>query len=256
MVAADEIHWYKNLDEARQVALKTNRPMFVDFWADWCIPCRVMDAEVYTDPKVIEAFRRRLVGVRIHFDLQPEVAREYNVPGLPYLLFTSSHGTPLVYNRGLLEAEDLTRIVEAMPSMAAINKLDQILRTQGETFAGLVSMGRLLRASAFFEASTEFHRRALRHRDAAGDAVRRELALYELALNALELQDGEAAAAALQRLLAEFPRTARKADVLLALSRAHRVNQQEGAARTVLRTIVADHPDTPAAAEARQLLAR
>jgi hypothetical protein len=180
-----------------------------------------MDAEVYPDPRVIRAFEEKAIGVRIHFDLQPDVARRYNVTGLPYLLFTNPYGTPLVYSRGLMEAEDLAKIIEAMPSLERINEVDRILQAKKDDPVALVGMGRELRAAAFWEASNTFYDRALKQRAVRNDAALREAVTLNMALNWLELQNGEAAEQILQRWLKEFPKSARRAEATAALERAH-----------------------------------
>ena len=218
--AAAEIRWYTDFKQASAAAQKANLPMFIDFWADWCAACKIMDAEVYTDAKVIEVFEEKAIGVRIHFDLQPDLARKFNVPALPYLLFTNSYGTPLLYSRGFLEAEDLAKIVEAMPALDRINELDRALQAKKDDAVSLVAMGRELRAAGFWEASNTYYERALKQRAFRNDAAARESVPYEMALNWLELQDGKKAAGILGKWLKDFPNGARKADVQAALLRA------------------------------------
>jgi thiol:disulfide interchange protein DsbD len=217
---AAEIAWYTNLEQAIDAARKSDRPMFIDFWADWCAACKIMDADVYTDPKVIEVFERKIVGVRIHFDLQQDMARRFGVEALPYLVFTTSYGTPLVHHRGLLDAPTLTRVVEALPPLGDINRLDRALQEDRNDFASLLAMARALRASALFESSNGFYDRASKHRAAREDAVARESILYDMALNALELQDGKRATELLEKCLMEFPASPRRSDVQQALERA------------------------------------
>ena len=52
---ADEIYWFKDLEKASEAALKENKIMMVDFWADWCAACKVMDEDVYPDAEVHRA---------------------------------------------------------------------------------------------------------------------------------------------------------------------------------------------------------
>ena len=224
--AAAEIRWYTDFKQASAAAQKANLPMFIDFWADWCAACKIMDAEVYTDAKVIRTFEDKAIGVRIHFDLQPDLARKFNVPALPYLLFTNSYGTPLLYSRGFLEAEDLSKILEAMPSLGRINELDQALQANKNDAVSLVAMGRELRDAAFWEASNTFYDRALKQRAVRNDAALREAVSYETALNWLELQDGKKAATLLAKWLKDFPNGARKADVQAALLRARELERE------------------------------
>jgi thiol-disulfide isomerase/thioredoxin len=218
--AVAQIRWYTDLKQASQAAQKANLPMFLDFWADWCPPCNVMDAEVYPDPQVIRAFANKAIAVRIHYDLQPDLVRKYNVPALPYLLFTNSYGTPLVHSRGLIEAGELARIIGAIPSLVTINEIDRVLQRSSDDLTMLVAMARELRAAAFWEASNTFYDRALKHRLMRSDAALREAASYNVALNWLELQDGTKAAELLQRWLRDFPASARRKEALAALDRA------------------------------------
>jgi thiol-disulfide isomerase/thioredoxin len=218
--AAADIQWYTDFKQASAAAQKANLPMFIDFWADWCAACKIMDVEVYTDANVMRVFEEKAIGVRIHFDLQPDLARRYNVPALPYLLFTNSYGTPLLHSRGFLEAEDLAKIVEAMPPLDRINDLDRALQANKNDATSLVAMATEMRAAGFWEASNSFYERASKQRAVKGDAAARESVQYEMALNWLELQDGRKAATILTKWLKDFPNGARKADVQAALLRA------------------------------------
>jgi thioredoxin-like negative regulator of GroEL len=252
--AAGEIQWYQNLKEASEVAQERNLPMFIDFWADWCAPCKIMDAEVYSDATVIQAFQTKIIGVRLHYDLQPDVVRKYNVPALPYLVFTTSYGTPLVHHRGFLEAEDLAKVVEAIPPLAEINQLDRDLQTDKDNFGNLFAMARTLRAAGFYEASNGYYDRASRQKAARADAARRETILFDMAMNTLELQDGKQAATRLEKTLKEFPKSPRKPEMLVALGRAYALDEKTDKAIRTLNAIISEYPQTPAAAEAQAIL--
>lgn len=253
--ASAEIRWYDDLKQASEAAQKANLPMFVDFWADWCGACKVMDADVYTDPAVIRAFEAKIIGVRLHFDLQQDLARKYRVPALPYLLFTNSYGTPLMHHRGLLEAEDLAKVIDAIPPLAEINRLDRSLQQDKNDFASLVAMGQALRSAGFYESSNTYLERAASHRLAKDDAPTREGLLYDMALNSLALQgEGTRAAETLERLVKEFPQSARKPDFLLALGRAYILNERMDKARQTLTSVTTEFPRSAAAAQARTLL--
>ena len=48
-----EIQWVYNYEEAVQSAVAQRKPLFIDFYADWCIPCRKMDYTTFADESVI-----------------------------------------------------------------------------------------------------------------------------------------------------------------------------------------------------------
>lgn len=249
------IYWYNDLKEAVKAAEQSNLPMMIDFWADWCGPCKIMDAEVYPDPAVIAAFKGKMIGVRIHFDMQQELARKYNVPGLPYLSFANSYGTELMHHRGLLEKDDLIAVVKAFPAdVSEINRLDRALRQDKNHFPSLRDMGLKLREFGFYDASNRFLDRAFKHRDSKKNLAERETILYSMAQNWLQLRDGKSAAARLEQCLQEFPQSPRKPDFLLGLGRAYALDKKPSRARKSLERLIAEFPGSPAAAQARDLL--
>ena len=251
-----EIHWFKDLDEAVVAARQTNQPIMIDFWADWCCPCKIMDAEVYTNPAFVAAFREKMIGLRVHFDLQPDIVRKFDVPALPYLVFTNSYGTELLNHLGLLDAQDMTTVINAFPAdLTEINRIDLILQKDKNHFPAMRDMGERLREIGFYQASSGYFEKALRHNEAKMDAAQREPILYSLALNSLALQDGNSAASALERCLKEFSKSARKPDFLLGLGRAYLLKEDQKKAKRSLDTLVREFPQSPAAQAARELLA-
>jgi thioredoxin-related protein len=249
------ISWFKDLEQAREVASKTNQPMMIEFWADWCSACKVMDKDIYTDPRLIAAVNSRMVPVRIHFDLQKDLARRYNVPALPYIIFTNSNGTELIHHRGLLNAEELTAVVKAMPAdVSELNRLDRALQESKNPFEGLVAMGRALRAAGFTNASNEYYARAVKQNDAKNDPGVRESILLVMGLNFLELQDPRQAAQIFEACLKEFPQSSRRPDFLLNLANAHVMNAQKGKARKTLEALIEGYPQSEASSKAKALL--
>ncbi|NTU96752.1 MAG: thioredoxin [Chlorobiaceae bacterium] len=58
-------------------------PVFVDFWADWCGPCKVIAPSV---KKLAEEFSGKLAVVKVDIDEQPGVAGHYKIQGVPTLM--------------------------------------------------------------------------------------------------------------------------------------------------------------------------
>ena len=67
----------------RREALESDRPMIIDFHADWCGPCRQI-------APVMEALSVKWEGevrfARVDVDAEPEIARAYNISSIPAVL--------------------------------------------------------------------------------------------------------------------------------------------------------------------------
>ena len=73
--------------------LKSDRPVLVDFWAEWCAPCRMMAPAV--DAVAREYAERAKVG-KVNVDENQSVTSRYNIRGIPTLL---------LFNRGQVQEQ-------------------------------------------------------------------------------------------------------------------------------------------------------
>ncbi len=249
------IFWFKDIEKASEAAIKENKIMMVDFWADWCAACKFMDADVYPDPEVIATVNERVVSVKIHFDMQQELARKYGIPALPFMLFTNSYGTKLFYHRGILEKENLIMILKALPKdVAEINRIDRGLQEDNNSADGLVAMGAEMRQTGFYESSNDFYTRALKQNDLKKDATKREAAMFAIGKNALELMDGKTAAATFEKCLKDFPKSANRAAYLLGAGQAYALDEKKDKARKTLDSVVSEFPQSESASKAAEIL--
>ncbi len=71
--AADStVRWFKYSD-ALKIAKIQKKLIFVDLYADWCVPCRVMDVNVYRDPRVVKLLNERFLPVKLDADSQEKI---------------------------------------------------------------------------------------------------------------------------------------------------------------------------------------
>ena len=105
-----------DLDRALAQAKSAGTPLLLDWYADWCISCKVIEHEVLNDPKVVE----RLQGYRlIRFDITASNAEQralldrYKLFGPPALMFFGKDGAELADVRviGEINAQDFAERV-------------------------------------------------------------------------------------------------------------------------------------------------
>ena len=79
-------------EEPTKFVFKGSRPAIVDFYADWCGPCRRLG------PK-LEAVAKKYAGkidvYKINVDKEPELANIFGVQSIPMCLFIPMKGTPI-----------------------------------------------------------------------------------------------------------------------------------------------------------------
>jgi thioredoxin 1 len=90
-------------DNFDQSVLKSATPVLVDFWAEWCGPCRVIAPHV--DAVAAELEGQAVVG-KMNVDENPSVPSRYSIRSIPSLLVFK--GGEVV--DGIVGAVDKTRI--------------------------------------------------------------------------------------------------------------------------------------------------
>lgn len=251
----DDVRWFSTLEEASSAAKESGRPILVDFWADWCAACKVMDKEVYSDPAFAEA-ARGFVAVRINYDKKTAIARKYSVGELPTLVFTDSFGGEILRHTGYLNGQLLTELLHSLPAdVSEFNRLDQILLQNKNDFHALQQMGAKLRASGLFLTSNDYYGKALDTKEAKADPNERGAILSEMGANSLELRDGKQAADTFEKCLKEFPNSPRATAWTLGLGNAYALADKKDKARKVLEVLIREHPGAAESQKAQALLA-
>lgn len=112
-----QMQWEPYTAEAFETARQDNRPIMLDFYADWCIPCIELDKYTFSDPEVVRLsekfalFKIDLTG-QVTAEVQT-VRQKYNIKGVPTIVFIAADGREFT-NLRLLGFEKAAGVVYRM----------------------------------------------------------------------------------------------------------------------------------------------
>ncbi len=87
----------------------SDRPMFVDFWATWCGPCRIMDPVV---EKLAVKYSDRVLFGKVNVDEEMNISSRYQVFSIPtFMIF--KNGQPMDAVIGAVGEASLERLVKS-----------------------------------------------------------------------------------------------------------------------------------------------
>lgn len=115
--AADLVGWV-GYDEALKRSASDGRPVFINFYANWCGFCKKMDAETFTSKKVITALNENFHPVRINADKNPKIRDKYYVRGLPTNVFAQPSGEPISIAPGYVPPDSFAQMLGYISSKA------------------------------------------------------------------------------------------------------------------------------------------
>jgi thioredoxin 1 len=97
-----------NSSNFKSVVLESDKPVLVDFWAEWCGPCRMIGPIV---EEIHNEYEGKAVIGKLNVDENPDIATDYSVRGIP---------TILVFKGGVV----VDKIVGAVPKQQITAKID------------------------------------------------------------------------------------------------------------------------------------
>ena len=106
-----KISWLTDLPPALAKAKQAGRPIMIDFYADWCGPCKMLDAQTYSDDRVAAA-STNLVMVRIDVDRNQLLASRYRVESIPTIVVLNSEGNEMNRAVGFIRVEPMLTMME------------------------------------------------------------------------------------------------------------------------------------------------
>ncbi len=96
-----------NFDE---IVLKSQKPVMIDFWAEWCGPCRLVGPIV---SEMAKEYKEKAVIGKVDVDSNPGISAKYGIRSIPTILFFKN-------------GEIVNKQVGAVPKSNLVNKLEEL----------------------------------------------------------------------------------------------------------------------------------
>jgi len=94
-----------------ELVLKSDKPVLVDFWAEWCGPCRMVGPVV---EEIAKEYNGKAVVGKVNVDNNPGISMKFGIRNIPALLY---------FNKG----EIVDKQIGAVPKSILAGKLDKQL---------------------------------------------------------------------------------------------------------------------------------
>lgn len=116
VAASDSINW-RSYEEGMVLGKVEKKKVFLHFYADWCAYCRKMAKDTFQDPAVITYLNENFIPIMVNTDKDQETAAGYGVLGLPFTVFLTEIGEPIVSIPGYIPPDTL------LPMLKEVNGL-------------------------------------------------------------------------------------------------------------------------------------
>lgn len=119
-----------NWAEVKEKAKAENKYIMMDCYTSWCVPCKIMEQQVFTDSKIGEFSNQNYVSVQVQFDDDPEANevkkewmklskefdKNYQVDGYPCYLFFNPNGEIVHKAYGKREISNFLNLLQKVPN--------------------------------------------------------------------------------------------------------------------------------------------
>ncbi|MEM0333677.1 MAG: thioredoxin [Candidatus Aenigmatarchaeota archaeon] len=90
------------------IEMSNKIPVIVDFWAEWCYPCKMLSPVI---EKVVKKFNGKVILAKVNVDENPNLAMEYNIMSIP-TVFMFKNGNIVDYFVGFIPEDQIEKWIE------------------------------------------------------------------------------------------------------------------------------------------------
>ncbi len=103
------------LQEARDQAMADDKLIFIEVYADWCTPCKVMEESTFRDAQVVDLIENHFLAWKVDVESTPGklFAIQEGIHSLPALLVQDAQGNPLMKINKALQPQAFIQMLKA-----------------------------------------------------------------------------------------------------------------------------------------------
>lgn len=112
---AFDFHKASSLSPILDKAEAEGKLVFVDIYTTWCLPCKLMDEDVFTDEDTAEFMNKNFINYKVDAEKNngPDLKALYQVSAYPTLLFLDTKGRVLERKTGTAYHTELLRMAQS-----------------------------------------------------------------------------------------------------------------------------------------------
>ncbi len=122
-ITDSEIQWVA-LDDLQELNKKEPRKVFIDIYATWCGPCKLMDKKTFADPTIVEYVNDNYYAVKLNGEgkkqvsifgktmTEAELAYSFQIRGYPSIVFMDESMQPYEPVAGYIPAQNFIKMLK------------------------------------------------------------------------------------------------------------------------------------------------
>ena len=111
---SESIKWYYH-DEGIVTGRSEEKRIYINFHADWCVYCKVMEKETFSNPAVISYLNKYFISIKVDTEKETKTTYKYGVSALPDNWFLFKNGEIIGRRKGYIPPDLFMKILKSIP---------------------------------------------------------------------------------------------------------------------------------------------